>query len=200
MPMDGCRLKIEPTYPNAEKLMEIGGPSIEIDGEPDDLKIRNQFWSSKKGRDVIIFENGGKIYWGTTGIVHGLAFAMQTLGASDAWGIEQEHCAITTLGKMIKHRQMKRYLLTGMFLETSRRSGLTYLFRRLRPTVAINARDNRIIAALCLHPIGYYEDSWAGAMCPTDDILAHLALMRGDEAMFWRRSNQHPPHRPEAGL
>jgi hypothetical protein len=37
-------------------------------------------------------------------------------------------------------------------------------------------------------------------MCPTDDVIAHLALMRGDEAMFWRRCNQHPPYRPEAGL
>lgn len=32
------------------------------------------------------------------------------------------------------------------------------------------------------------------------DVIAHLALMRGDEHMFWKRSNQHPPYRPEAGL
>lgn len=30
--------------------------------------------------------------------------------------------------------------------------------------------------------------------------VAHLMLMRGDEVMFWRRSNQHAPWRPEAGL
>lgn len=40
----------------------------------------------------------------------------------------------------------------------------------------------------------------AGAMCPTDDVIAHLSLMRGDEKMFWRRCNQHPAYRPEAGL
>jgi hypothetical protein len=37
-------------------------------------------------------------------------------------------------------------------------------------------------------------------MCPTDDVIAHLMLMRGDEAMFWRRCNQHAAHLPEAGL
>jgi hypothetical protein len=93
--------------------------------------------------------------------------------------------------------------LTGMFLETSKRSAVTYLFRRLRPTVAIGRNKDgggNIMAALCLHPIAYYAGSWAGAMCPTDDVLAHYCLMRGDEKMFWRRANQHAAFRPEAGL
>jgi hypothetical protein len=46
----------------------------------------------------------------------------------------------------------------------------------------------------------YYAGSWGGAMCPTDDVIAHLTLMRGDEPMFWRRSNQHHPKRHESGL
>ena len=58
----------------------------------------------------------------------------------------------------------------------------------------------KILACLCMHPIAYYAGSWAGAMCPTDDVIAHLSLMRADEHMFWKRSNQHPPYRPEAGL
>ena len=95
---------------------------------------------------------------------------------------------------------MKQYLLTGMFLETSKRSGVHYLFRRLRPTVAISPSSTKILCTLCLHPIGYYAESWAGAMCPTDDVVAHLMLMRADEPMFWRRANQHAPWRPEAGL
>jgi hypothetical protein len=57
-----------------------------------------------------------------------------------------------------------------------------------------------VLAALCQHPIGYYEGTWAGSMCPTDDVVAMLMLMRGDEPMFWKRSNQHPPWAPEAGL
>jgi hypothetical protein len=51
-----------------------------------------------------------------------------------------------------------------------------------------------------MHPIAYYEGSWAGAMCPTDDVIAHLMLMRGDEPMFWKRSSQHPATSPAAGL
>jgi hypothetical protein len=37
-------------------------------------------------------------------------------------------------------------------------------------------------------------------MVPTDDVIAHLMLMRGDEHMFWRRCNQHQPWTKEAGV
>jgi hypothetical protein len=134
-----------------------------------------------------------------------LAFDLSTIGCSVAWGIEQEAAAVQLLGTLLRHHTFKQYLLTGMFLETSKRSGLTYLFRRLKPTVVIDARDNgqksiRALCALCLHPIAFYAGSWAGAMTPTDDIIAHLMLMRGDEPMLWRRSNQHDPLDPRAGL
>ena len=133
---------------------------------------------------------------------------LQTMGASDAWGLEQETKALELLSSMTSERQMKQYLLTGMFLETSKRSGVMYVFRRLKPTVALAAHPGlpeerggmSILCTLCMHPIAYYAGSWAGAMCPTDDVIAHLTMMRGDEKMFWRRANQHPPHRPEAGL
>src|SRR5581483_4192017 len=55
--------------------------------------------------------------------------------------------------------RLQKYLLTGMFLETSKRSRLTYLFRKLKPTVVIDARSKssdesaRILCALCMHPI-----------------------------------------------
>ena len=120
--------------------------------------------------------------------------------------------ASVTLAGLLSHRAFKAYMMTGTFLEISKRSGVAYMFRRLRPTLALSMREGsirhgsrgvggtRILAALCLHPIGYYRGSWAGAMTPTDDVIAHLMLMRGDEAMFWRRANQHAPWRPEAGL
>jgi len=105
---------------------------------------------------------------------------------------------------MLRHRQFKQYLLTGSFLETSERSGVTYVFRKLRPTLALSARSSdgtmKILCGLCMHPIGYYDGTWAGAMCPTDDVVAHLALMRGDEKMFWRRCNQHPSYQPACGI
>jgi hypothetical protein len=37
-------------------------------------------------------------------------------------------------------------------------------------------------------------------MCPTDDVIAHLMLMRGDEALLWRKANQHPSWVPESGI
>jgi hypothetical protein len=127
---------------------------------------------------------------------------LDKLDCADAWGIEQEGNAVQTLGTLLRHRVFKQYLLTGMFMETSARSGVHYLFRRLRPTVAISTRtgDARVLAALCMHPIGYYEGTWSGAMTPTDDVIAHLMLMRGDERLFWSRCNQHPAWSPLAGI
>ena len=33
-----------------------------------------------------------------------------------------------------------------------------------------------------------------------DDVIAHLTLMRADEAGYWKAANQHQPSSPEAGL
>jgi hypothetical protein len=202
MVMEGCPLVIEPTYPMAEKLMAIGQkPESEREWDPT-YKVRNIFWSWKWRRNVTIFELRGKISFVKDTESNPGALLLDTLNAADAWGIEQEKNAIDTLGTLLRHRQFKQYLLTGMFMESSARSGLHYLFRRLRPTLVISGkrRHLRTIAALCMYPIGYYEGSWAGAMCPTDDVVAHLMLMRGDEHMFWRRANQHPVWVPQAGL
>lgn len=136
-----------------------------------------------------------------------LTFALRTIGAAHAWTLEAEANAVRKLAGLLNEQQARSYMLTGSFLETSKRSGVTYLFRKLRPTVAMSPRhadpedDNmRCLAVLCLHPVGYYADTWAGCMTPTDDVVAHLMLMRGDEAGFWRQANQHPSWSPEAGL
>lgn len=196
LPIDGEKLVIEPSYPFAEAL------SGKCEPWPDNIKIRNEFHSHRRRCNITVFELDGKVEWVRTPAVHGAMQALQTIGASFAWGIEQEHRALELLGSLVKHVAFKQYLLTGMFLETSQRSGLTYWFRKLRPTVALNTRGDRvrILCALCMHPIAYYAGSWGGAMCPTDDVVAHLMMMRGDEAMFWRRCNQHPAHLPESGL
>ena len=202
MPLDGERLVIEPKYRNGAGLAKIGAPAEEP--LPDDVKSRNHWWSDRLRCEVHIWEEGGKICHGFVSGVHHFGMDLSTLGCSDAWGIEQESNAVQMLAGLVRHRQMKQYLLTGMFLETSKRSGVTYMFRRLKPTVAIDARDNgksaRVLCTLCLHPIGYYQGTWAGAMTPTDDVVAHLMMMRGDEVMLWRRANQCDPARPEAGL
>jgi hypothetical protein len=203
MPLEGEHLVIEPRYPFAQ-LANVNRPPGEDDG-PKDWKVRNVFWSTWRRCDVVIFQEAdGRITRSYLPGVHNLEKQLHTLGCAEAWGIEQESNAVHTLGTLVPHRQFKQYMLTGSFIETSKRTGLVYMFRRLRPTAVIEQdfkhNATKVRCTLCLHPIGYYENSWAGAMCPTDDVIAHLMLMRGDEPMFWRKSNQHPPHRPEAGL
>lgn len=197
---DDLPLVVEPKYPNAAGLMAIGRPDA-AESTAESMKVRNRFWSWRRRCNVIVWNEGERIEWGVD-MPKRIDMEMSTLGASYAWGIEQEANATQLLATLVRHHTFKMYMLTGMFLERSERSGVMYLFRRLRPTVAIREEKGRlrILCALCLHPIAYYSGSWAGAMCPTDDVIAHLMLMRGDEPMFWRRSNQHPAYRAESGL
>ena len=199
LPLEGHELVVEPSYPWADLVGRAARSDEKVE---EGVRIRNCFWSWRLRCDVLVWEEGGKIHWGPASRPHHIDQEISTLAAADAWGVEQEGNAVDTLGGMLSHVQFRRYLFTGMFLETSRRSGVKYLFRRLKPTIALRQEGERvrILCALCLHPIAYYADSWAGAMCPTDDVIAHLTLMRGDEEMFWGRANQHAPHRPEAGI
>jgi len=206
MPIDGHRLVIEPKFPRAEGLMKIGEPEMSRD-LPDsaDMEIVGTFQSIVLRCTVVLYRgHDGKVrhYLYRPNPIDRLISMMD---CSYAWGIEQEANAVQTLDTLLRHVQFKMYMLTGAFLETSRRTGLHYIFRRLRPTVVLGPCRKRpnslsIRTTLCMHPIGYYEDTWAGAMAPTDDVIAHLMLMRGDEPMFWRRSNQHPAWDPNAGV
>lgn len=196
MPLGGdTQLVVEKSHPLAAVFNE--------EPKPSDIKIRNQWYSARKRCTVVVAEKDGKIRAGLLPAFHHIGYDFETMGCSDAWGIEQEQKALQLLGTMIRHFHFKRYLLTGMFIERSERSGLTYIFRKLKPTVVVKERADGqmyILAALCMHPIAYYQGSWAGAMCPTDDVIAHLSLMRADEHMYWKRCNQHQAYRPEAGL
>lgn len=203
MPLEGERLVVEPRYPHAQALMAMCGGKAEADPDAEKWRVRSRFWSTRKSGEILILEDAqGSIEWGYVPGIHHLDYDLRTLGCADAWGIEQESNAVKTLANLVSHRQFKQYMLTGSFLERSRRSQVTYLFRRLKPTVAIVAKNEKtkILCALCAHPIAHYAGSWAGAMCPTDDVLSHLSMMRGDEALYWKRSTQHPAYRPEAGL
>lgn len=199
MPLEDLTLHVHPRYPMAEGLMAIGRK--EHDGQ-EPLKIRNQFWSYYYRTEVAVAEHKGRIRCVPVRPANNVDLLISTIGASFAWGIEQEARALQLLGTLVKHHTFKHYLLTGCFLETSDRSGVTYMFRKLRPTLALSGRTGRmrILAALCSHPIAHYEGSWGGAMCPTDDVVAHLMMMRGDEHLFWKRSNQHPAWLPQAGV
>jgi hypothetical protein len=201
MPLEDEQLVVEPKYPRAKELMAFGKKETS-DATEQKIKLRNSWWCARRRCEIYVLEVDGKITWGLKPAFHHIAYDLSTLGASVAWGIEQEAKAVSTLGTLVRHHTFKMYMLTGMFLETSERSGITYVFRRLKPTVALkpNVGYMRILCTLCLHPIAYYAGSWAGAMCPTDDVIAHLMLMRADEHMYWKRANQHPPYRPESGL
>lgn len=208
MPLENEQLVIEPSYPNAAGLMAIGRPKPDQTPDSHDTfdakcKVRNSFWSSRWRSDIVIFEKpDGRIDWGRIPGVHGLDKALRTMGCSVAWGIEQEAKAQQLLATLLSHYAFKCYLLTGTFLERSERSGITYFFRKLRPTVAIRAEGEttRILCTLCAHPIGLYANSWAGAMAPSDDVIAHLLMCRADEHFFWKKCNQHPAYRSESGL
>ena len=201
MPLTDQPIVIEKTYPRAEELAQIGQKPPEADDWAG-VEKRGAWWSTHKRGEIRIWRDQGKLQWGYRAGVNHFEHDLRTLGCSDAWGIAQEKNALQLLATLVPHRTFRQYLLCGMFLETSARSQITYVFRRSRPTVAVSSRTGslRILCTLCLHPIAYYAGSWAGAMCPTDDLIAHLVLMRGDEHLYWRRSNQHPAYRPEAGL
>lgn len=191
-----------------------GGREIRVcrsDVVREDERVVNAWTDHKRNRRVYVMDKGGR----RSALVEPLSpdrsmerftMWMSTLGASDAWEFEAEVKAMELLQSMITDRQFRHYVLTGSFLEESPRSNLIYLFRRLRPTVVMSPRNGsgrdyiRCLAVLCLHPIGYYEGSWAGCMVPSDDVVAHLTMMRGDEAGFWGKANQHRPHEAEAGL
>lgn len=201
MPLEGEDLVVHPSYAFAGVLTRP--KKTEEDLERAGYRIRNVFWSWRWRARIVIFERDGKVMWTPIlGTGNSATMELQTLGCSLAWGIEQEGRAVQLLATLLKHVAFKYYLMTGMFLETSKRSGIHYLFRKLRPTVALHAKKGKlsVLAALCMHPIGYYDGSWAGAMCPTDDVIAHLMLMRADEHLFWRRCNQHAAWEPQAGL
>jgi hypothetical protein len=170
--------------------------------------IRNHWYSRQRDAEVWLYCKEGNprtqlLLEPRTPAAQRMTFWIRTLMATDAWDFQAEARAVEKLAGLVKPHTLTHYLFTGSFLETSPRSGVTYLFRRLRPTLALRPGPKDLLhclAALCLHPIAYYANSWAGCMVPTDDVLAHLMLMRADEHAFWKHSEQHNIDEPEAGI
>ncbi len=117
---------------------------------------------------------------------------------------EAELRAMDALKEKISAQQWKSYVLNGMFPESSKRSGVFYFFRKGFPTLAASFSDRypggHILAALCLHPFGYYAGTFCGSMTPTDEVIAHLLLMRADEHGFWKKSGQWSATDGRSGL
>ncbi len=209
MPVDGIPMVIEPRYPWAKGFGQMADHRDRIYPDPPeevkDAQHINTWLSDRYCVYVHILRRDGKYFAAFTGKTQS-PMLLQTLGAARSWDVNAEVKAMEKLRSHVTPWQFECYFMTGMFLETSPRSGVTYLFRRLRPTLAIKERAIHgtkqmcVLCALCLHPIGYFRESWAGAMVPTDDVIAHLLLMRADEHWFWKKSNQHPATAPEAGI
>lgn len=196
---EGQRMVIEPRYPFAKIFNR---PKEE---DPAGEKTINTWFCSKLRTTVGIVRTAeGKYRGGIIGENQGLGALFNTIAAAACWEVEAEIKAMEKLCELIPRHLFDMYCLTGIFLETSKRSGVTYWFRRLRPTIAMRPGKNdesmRVLCCLCLHPVGLYEGSWAGAMVPTDDVLAHLLLMRSDEHYFWKKANQIPAYLPNSGL
>jgi len=117
---------------------------------------------------------------------------------------EAELRALESLKARITEAQYNVYVLAGIFPERSPRSDVYYYFRKGYPTLAVSfhgAKNNgRVLAALCLHPMGYYQGTHVGLMTPTDEVIAHLLLMRSDEHRFWKKSGQWQASDMRSGL
>lgn len=136
-----------------------------------------------------------------------LSYIINTNRVSTWWhGSVAESKAQELLESLTTIGQFRSFQLTGTFQEIGQ-SGVVYIFRRGRPTIAarVIARQDGLMAveplcALCLHPGSYYGGTWAGGMVPTDDLIAHLLLVRSCEYTLWKRSGQHPLNQSISGL
>src|ERR1700761_7083832 len=91
MPLQGMPLIIEPKFPNADGLSAIGREDEKETPLPEGIQERNFFWSFVRKSYVCIWqEPDGRILWGPYSGQHRIDIAVKTMGASDAWGIEQE--------------------------------------------------------------------------------------------------------------
>lgn len=137
------------------------------------------------------------------GLRHGMAIDAET-----------EFRAMDSLKKRINRGQWNTYVLCGAFLERSPRSDIHYVFRKGLPTLAVSFHGNklrdsidqgddkggRVLCALCLHPVGYFQGSHVGLMTPTDEVITHLLMMRGDEHRYWGSCGQWSCIDPRAGV
>lgn len=165
--------------------------------------VRNIWWSTRLNGWIIILEHkqtGKVIKRIDTNIHDRMLFLVETASVSVVWSLKAEARANKKLRSLIDSYQYHCYRTLGYFIEVSKRSGVCYVFRRAKPTLAIRMDAQKILAGLCLHSVGFYDGTFAGALVPTDDVIAHLLLMRADEHGFWKKSNQHAPDKPNCAV
>lgn len=213
VPVPGLSLVLEPRYKYKcleefrwSECYDQDGTRHEMpeepQAEPSEFRRVNFWWNAKYQATILVYhDKRGRARLGIQPESR-LSFTLATLEAAAAWPFDAEAKAQKKLASLISKDLFELYQLTGHFPETSKRSQVTYLFRRGRPTIAMREGETAsfCLCALCLHPIGYYGQTWAGVMCPTDEVIAHLLMMRGSEEKFWANANQHPVDHPAAGV
>ena len=213
MPVPGLELVLEPRYKlkamsefRWKECYDENGVRMPLDeeptSEPSEYQRVNSWWSDRLRVTIIVVKDRGGRARAAAELEDGLSFALRTLEAASTWPIEAEQKAQKKLASLIPAHLFELYSLTGYYSEVSNRSQITYIFRRGRPTIAMREETGgyHVLCALCLHPIGYYGQTWAGVMCPTDEVIAHLLMMRGSEEKYWANANQHPIDHPAAGV
>lgn len=116
--------------------------------------------------------------------------------------------AIESLKERIGPHRWEMYILCGAFVEKSPRSDVHYIFRKGLPTIAFTFHSGyggdyskgKVLACLCLHPFGYYLGSHVGLMVPTDEVICHLLMMRGDEHGYWKACGQWSASDSRSGI
>lgn len=145
-----------------------------------------------------------RVVWGyRTAFSSRIEFMLDTTSRRFGQSARAERKAQRKLRSLVTEDAFARYVLSDNILEKSERSGVHYVIRKNHPTLAyapVRDGKTRFLAALCLHPLGYYADSFAGILVPTDEVIAHLLMIRADERRYWAKAGQHRPPDPRAGI
>lgn len=189
----------------------LGGPRVHVCMDSDlkeDYLERVNSWTPDPVRVEVYRDSEGPFKLRMPVSHERMRFWLDTMAVrAGALDWETEITAMRSLQQKITDGQWGSYVLSGMFPEKSERSGVTYILRKGLPTIAITERklaDGRVrrhfLAALCLHPLAYYTNTWAGSQPPSDEVMAHLLLIRADEHTFWKKAGQHPITDPRAAI
>lgn len=164
-------------------------------------------WHQLGDREISVIEaaDGTRMAWWKYDAGNRLRKLMNGLAVRNETRLtaETELRALESLKARITENQFRTYVLNDCFTEHSKRSDLYYLFRKGKPTLAMsfhNVTEGRCLAALCMHPYGYYPGTHAGVMAPTDEVIAALLMFRTDEHMFWKKSGQWRSSDPRSGI
>ncbi|HEU4754766.1 MAG TPA: hypothetical protein VFU47_16780, partial [Armatimonadota bacterium] len=151
VPLPGLALVIEDRYPykGLEKIrIDDSGAVEQSETESGGLEpgeeLVNHWVSHRHRREVFVLRKDGRSIVVSAPYLperERLRYFINTSRVAVCWSVRAEAKATEKLSQLVSEHAVRNYLLTGAFVETSRRSGVSYLFRRLRPTLAFRLRQ-----------------------------------------------------------